>query len=645
MKRFAVVILVAATAALAAQTRQPASLIVVGRSVITQNAARQVISPGAVAIVGNAIVDVGSPEAISGRYRAAQTISAPDQLILPGLINTHTHAPMVMYRGLADDLALMDWLSKYIFPAEAKTVSPEFVRIGTRLAALEMIESGTTTFADMYYFEEEIARATQRGGPPRCAGPDRSSSFRSPTRKRPAEALTRAERFISVFKDDPLIVPAVAPHALYTNDKTTLQASAELARNTTCRSFIHLAETEDEVRIAREQYQLTPAGYLESIGFWGPRTLAAHGVWVTDDDIAILKRHDVGRVAQPRKQHEAGERHGAGHEVPRGRRGARPRHRRRREQQRSRHVRGDAPGVVPRQARHARPDRGAGAGGARHGDDRRRQRARHVDGSSDRSNRASAPISLPCRCRPPGRRRSTIRCRISSTSTRGDDVRTTIVNGNVLMNDRQVRTLDRDSVIADANRLAERFGTQSGHKAKCHVGFMATTAMCGRLRYCLGVVEPVADDEAVFDREADVFHLDVDLPPRRLAQEARGAQRPRVARAQNVLQVGERQAGVDDVFDDDHVAAVERRIEIFQQPDFARTRRALGVARHGHEVERDVAGDVADQIGQKDECALQHGDQMQVVGEVAADFAARAPRRVSESAPQRVGFQSASGRT
>src|SRR4029077_10344633 len=100
---------------------------------------------------------------IQSRYRAARTIDARSEIVLPGLINTHTHAPMVMFRGLADDLALMEWLQKYIFPAEAKTVSPELVRIGTRLAALEMIESGTTTYADMYYFEEEIARATFEG--------------------------------------------------------------------------------------------------------------------------------------------------------------------------------------------------------------------------------------------------------------------------------------------------------------------------------------------------------------------------------------------------------------------------------------------------------------------------------------------------
>ena len=163
MKRIATFVL-AAIAFAAGQAPRRISLVVVGGTVITENAAHQVLAPGAVAIDGADIVAVGTPEAIAAGYTAAQTIDARDQVVMPGLINTHTHAPMVMYRGLADDLSLMDWLQKYIFPAEAKTVSPEIVRVGTRLAAVEMIESGTTTFADMYYFEEEIAKATRAAG-------------------------------------------------------------------------------------------------------------------------------------------------------------------------------------------------------------------------------------------------------------------------------------------------------------------------------------------------------------------------------------------------------------------------------------------------------------------------------------------------
>jgi 5-methylthioadenosine/S-adenosylhomocysteine deaminase len=291
--------LLAATVLASAQgARRAVSLVVIGGTVLTQNDTRQVFAPGAVAINGTDIVGVGSPEDVAARFTAAETIDAHDQVVLPGLINTHTHAPMVMFRGLADDLALMDWLQKYIFPAEAKTVSPEFVRIGTQLAALEMIESGTTTFADMYYFEEEIAKTAADAGLRGVLG-QTIIQFPVADAKTPAEGLARAETFIRAFRNHPLIVPAVAPHAMYTLDRASLVASAELARKYDVPVLIHLAETQDEVKTAREQYKMTPAGYLESIGFWGPKTVAAHGVWVSDDDIAILKRRGVGVSHNP----------------------------------------------------------------------------------------------------------------------------------------------------------------------------------------------------------------------------------------------------------------------------------------------------------------------------------------------------------
>src|SRR6185369_9094089 len=149
---------------------------------------------------------------VTARFRARERLDATGEIVLPGLINTHTHAPMVLFRGLADDLALMDWLQKYIFPAEAKTVSPEFVRTGTRLAALEMIESGTTTYTDMYYFEEEIARVTKAAGLRGVLG-ETIIQFPVADAKTPADSLARTERFAKEFAHDDLITPAVAPHA------------------------------------------------------------------------------------------------------------------------------------------------------------------------------------------------------------------------------------------------------------------------------------------------------------------------------------------------------------------------------------------------------------------------------------------------
>src|SRR5215210_6652609 len=182
----------------------PVDLLISGSTVITLDPARRVLTPGAVAIGGPDIVAVGSPDELRQAYTPVRVIDATGRVVMPGLINTHGHAPMVMYRGLADDLALMDWLQQYIFPAEAKTVAPAFVRAGTELAALEMIRSGTTTYTDMYYFEEEIARATKAAGLRAVLG-ETIIGFPTPDAKTPADALSRTERFIEEFKDDPLI--------------------------------------------------------------------------------------------------------------------------------------------------------------------------------------------------------------------------------------------------------------------------------------------------------------------------------------------------------------------------------------------------------------------------------------------------------
>ena len=280
------------------ETRREVSLIVSAGTVITMDGEGRTLSPGAVAIDGRDIVAVDSPAAIAAGFTARESIAAADQIVLPGLVNTHTHAPMVLYRGLADDLALMDWLQKYIFPAEAKTVTPEFVRAGTRLAALEMLQSGTTIYADMYYYEEEVARATREAGMRGVLG-QTIIQFPAPDAKTPSEGIARAEAFIRQFAADDLIVPAIAPHAMYTLDAATLKAVRAVADRERAPVITHLAETRDEVRIARERYKTTPVQFLEKIGFWGPRTLAAHGVWLTPADIRILARRHVGVAHNP----------------------------------------------------------------------------------------------------------------------------------------------------------------------------------------------------------------------------------------------------------------------------------------------------------------------------------------------------------
>jgi 5-methylthioadenosine/S-adenosylhomocysteine deaminase len=284
---------------LAGQSQQrQVDLVVTGATVVTADAAHRVLNDAAVAIAGTDIVAVDTADAIRRQFRGVETIDATGQVVMPGLINTHTHAPMTLFRGLADDLALMDWLNNYIFPAEAKMVSPEFVRAGTRLAALEMIQSGTTTFADMYYFEEEIAKETRAAGLRGVLG-QTVIQFPVADAKTPAEALTRAEAFITAFKGDPLITPAVAPHALYTLDGPTLKAARELSRRYGVPTLIHLAETRDEVKTAQERLFPSPVAYLDSLGFFGPGVLAAHGIYVSEPEMALLKSRGVGVSHNP----------------------------------------------------------------------------------------------------------------------------------------------------------------------------------------------------------------------------------------------------------------------------------------------------------------------------------------------------------
>jgi 5-methylthioadenosine/S-adenosylhomocysteine deaminase len=456
MKRFlaALVVLSALVAVSAQPARRRVSLIVAGGTVLTQNAAHRILTPGAVAIDGTDIVDVDTPAAIAAKYQAAETIDARDQLVLPGLINTHSHAPMVMYRGLADDLALLDWLTKYIFPAEAKTVSPELVRVGTRLAAVEMIESGTTAFVDMYYFEEEIAKAAFEAGLRGVLG-ETIIQFPVADAKTPAEGLARAERFIKEFKDNGLIVPAVAPHALYTNDKATLTASAALARKYGVPIVIHFAETEDEVNTAREQYQMTPTAALDSLGVLGPTTIGAHGVWVNDADIAILKRTGTGVAHNPEsnmklasgaapvmKYLAAGVKLGLGTDGAASNNDLDMFEAMRQASFLAKLTTRDPTAVRAQDALDL-----ATLGGARV------IGMEKLLGSLETGKRADL-ITVSTR----SARQTPMYDPVSHLVyvTRGDDVRTTIVNGKVLMSDRRLRTLDRESVIADANRLAAK---------------------------------------------------------------------------------------------------------------------------------------------------------------------------------------------
>ena len=262
-------------------------------TVVTMDPQRQIIPDGAVAIDGGRIVAVATAAEIKGRYRARTTLDARGTLLIPGLVNAHTHAPMVLFRGIADDLALMDWLQGTIFPAEKANVTAAFVKSGTRLAALEMIRSGTTTFADMYYFEDQVAEAAKEAGLRVVAG-ETLIEFPAPDNKSIPEALAYTERFLARWKDDPLVTAAVAPHSAYLAGPETLRSARDLADRFEAPILTHLSESAAEQQQIRERYGRTPTEHLREVGLLRKGVLGAHGVWLTASDRSILKSAGAG---------------------------------------------------------------------------------------------------------------------------------------------------------------------------------------------------------------------------------------------------------------------------------------------------------------------------------------------------------------
>jgi 5-methylthioadenosine/S-adenosylhomocysteine deaminase len=371
---------------------------------------------------------------------------------------------MVLYRGLADDLPLQEWLEKYIFPAEAKTVSREMVRIGTRLAVLEMIQSGTTAYADMYYFEEEMARVTKAAGMRGVLG-QTIIQFPVADARTPQEALARAEAFIKEFHRDELIVPAVAPHAPYTNDARTLLTARALATRHDVPVLIHVAETEVELENSRSTHDgMSPVAYLQSIGFWGPRTLANHGVWVSADDMRILRGHGVAVSHNPESNMKLAsgiapvpEYLAAGITVGLGTDGAASNNDLDMfEAMRMAAFLHKVKTLNPQTIPAATALEMATIAGAR---------ALGLEkqiGSLETGKRADLVV-VSMR----SARQTPLYDPISHLvyASRGDDVRTVLVNGRVLMRDRKMLTLDEAAVLAGARKMAEAVRSAVGRPA------------------------------------------------------------------------------------------------------------------------------------------------------------------------------------
>jgi 5-methylthioadenosine/S-adenosylhomocysteine deaminase len=284
--------------AAAQSSRQSVDLLVLGGTIITMDQTRRVIDDGGIAISQGRIVGIGTRAEIERAYTSRHRVSSAGKVLTPGLINGHTHIPMVLFRGLADDLDLQEWLTKYIFPAEAKNVTEQFVRVGARLGLAEMIRGGTTTYCDMYYFEDAIADETAKAGVRAVLG-ETIIDFPVADNKTNAEGMAYVERFVARWKGHDLIIPAIAPHAPYTVSEEHLKAVRAFSDRTGAPIVTHIAETKREVDDMVKSKGASPVAYLDRIGFLNQRVIAAHMVWPQGTDIAILQRRGVGVVHNP----------------------------------------------------------------------------------------------------------------------------------------------------------------------------------------------------------------------------------------------------------------------------------------------------------------------------------------------------------
>ena len=254
--------------------------------------------PGAVAVKGDSIVAVGYEDEIKKEYSARESIDCDGKVLMPGLINAHTHVPMTLLRGLADDLRLDVWLMGYMMPVEREFVSPEFVRLGTLLACAEQIRSGITTFNDMYYFEEDVAKAAAEAGMRAVCG-QTVMKFAAPDAASYEDSLAMARDFIQRWKDHPLIVPAVSPHAPYTCTAEILRATAELAKEFDVPLHTHLAETAFEVDNMRNENGMPVIPYVKKQGLLDAKLIAAHCVHVDVGEIRSLQHAGAGVAHNP----------------------------------------------------------------------------------------------------------------------------------------------------------------------------------------------------------------------------------------------------------------------------------------------------------------------------------------------------------
>jgi 5-methylthioadenosine/S-adenosylhomocysteine deaminase len=280
-------------------------LVITNGTVVTMNAERAVIEHGAIAVAGGRIVEVGPAGEVEAKYPDAERIDAGGGIILPGLVNAHTHAAMVLFRGLADDLDLMDWLEGHIFPAEAEHVDEDFVRVGTRLACLEMLRGGTTTMVDLYYYEDAVAEEVDRCGMRGVLG-QTVIGFPAPDFATVEEAMAATRRFAARWRAHPRVVPAIAPHALYTLTGEQMTAVHALAEELGMPMLTHMAEDRSEIERVLARSGKRSIAVFDELGALDDRVLGAHVVAAQPDEIALLAARGVGVVHCPQSNMKVG---------------------------------------------------------------------------------------------------------------------------------------------------------------------------------------------------------------------------------------------------------------------------------------------------------------------------------------------------
>ena len=277
---------------------QDTDLIIIGSKVLMMDSSNTCLDKAAIAINDGNIIAIDQAEIIAKQYQAAKTINAKDSLIMPGFVNCHTHAAMTCFRGIADDLELMDWLNNYIFPAEAKNVNKDLAYWGSLLGCAEMIKSGTTTFCDMYIFEDETARAAKQAGI-RCLIGEVLFDFPSPNFKTPEEGLAYTRMLIEKWQSDPLINIIVEPHSLYTCAPDLLAKAKKLADDYSVPLGVHLLENKSEKEQLQNKFGKDAVIYLKDIGYLNDRFLALHCVYLTAEDIRLFADYGVNVSHNP----------------------------------------------------------------------------------------------------------------------------------------------------------------------------------------------------------------------------------------------------------------------------------------------------------------------------------------------------------